>query len=432
MMRGIIGTIFLSFAVFLQPAQAQIAADGTVQYTIKKGDTLLSLADRYLGSREQYRILQSRNRITNPTALPIGKTLIFDRSLMKYTATTARIIAVRGQVNAAGNAARVDHRYGEGAQIKTAAASFVTLQLENGSKISIPSNSHIVIRLLRRYALDNIIDYDIDLLKGDVRSRVTPSKSSEDRYRVRTPKAVSAVRGTDFQSRYDPATGSDFAEVEEGALAVSSGTSGSTSPLLAGNALAVNAQGGVTIAAMTPAPRLIEPGKIQADTALRFTAEQDRDASGYRFALASDAGFIDQIADISSKDPTLNFEAVPNGNYFVRARTVSANGTEGLPVTYAFKRRLNGVIASSGKSDEGYNFKWTSEGDGIKRFHFQLYKGESDGVPMVDEAGVTSGLVRISDLPTGTYFWRVGALQYLDGEWAMNWTSFEKIEATAN
>jgi hypothetical protein len=431
-MRGIIGAIFLTLALLLQPAHAQIAVDGTVQYKVKKGDTLLSLADRYLNSREQYRILQSRNRISSPTALPVGKTLVFDRSLMKFTPTTARIIAVRGQVTAGGNAARIDQRYGEGVQIKTAAASFVTLQLENGSKISIPSNSHIMIRLLRRYALDNIIDYDIDLLKGDIRSRVTPSKSSEDRYRVRTPKAVSAVRGTDFQSRYDPLSSSDFAEVEEGALAVSSGTGNAAVPISAGNALAVNAQGAVIIEAMAPAPSLIDPGKVQADQVLRFTAEQNGTASRYRVALASDAGFIDQIADINSKDGTINFESIPNGNYFIRARTVSANGIEGLPVTYAFKRRLNGVSASSGKSDEGYNFKWTSEGEGIKRFHFQLYKGETNGVPIVDEAGVTGGSVRISDLPTGTYFWRVGALQYLDGEWGMNWTSFEKIEVAAN
>ncbi|MBK8161488.1 MAG: hypothetical protein IPK59_22995 [Rhodospirillaceae bacterium] len=37
---------------------------------------------------------------------------------------------------------------------------------------------------------------------------------------MRTPKAVSAVRGTDFQTRFDDTAKRDFAEVDEGALAI--------------------------------------------------------------------------------------------------------------------------------------------------------------------------------------------------------------------
>ncbi len=428
-MRAIFWGLLFTVVALMQPAFAAEVVDGSVQYKVKKGDTLLALADRYLHSREHYRILQRRNGIANPMALPVGKLLIIDRSIMKYTPTQARIIAVRGQVNAGGNAARIDQQFGEGARIKTAAASFVTLQLENGSKIAIPSNSDVVIRLMRRYALGNSIDYDIDLIKGDVRSRVTPLKSSDDRYRVRTPKAVSAVRGTDFQSRYDPTGNRDFAEVVEGALAVSSGVSSAEAPVTAGNALAVDSNGAVINETMLAPPSLIDAGKVQADPLLRFALDQSDNASGYRIALASDAGFLEPIADVSISNGTAQFDAIPNGNYFVRARAISANGIEGIPNTYAFKRRLNGVTATAGKADDGYNFKWTSEGDGVRRFHFQLYKGDVNGVPMVDEAGLTSSVVRISDLPKGTYFWRVGAAQYLDGEMGMNWTDFEKFEA---
>ncbi len=422
------GLVFIVVAL-MQPAFGAVVVDGSVQYKVKKGDTLLALADRYLHSREHYRILQRRNGIANPMALPVGKMLIIDRSLMKYTPAQARIIAVRGQVNAGGNAARLDQQYGEGVRIKTASASFVTLQLENGSKIAIPSNSDVVIRLLRRYALGDSIDYDIDLIKGDVRSRVAPLKSRDDRYRVRTPRAVSAVRGTDFQSRYDSADNRDFAEVVEGGLAVSSDTNTEGLAIAAGNGLSVNANGAVITETMLAPPVLIDAGKVQADTVLRFAPNQIANASGYRIAIASDAGFQDQIADVSVTNGAAQFDAIPNGNYFVRARAVSANGIEGMPNTYAFKRRLNGVMATAGKADDGYNFKWTSEGEGTKRFHFQLYRGDIIGVPMVDEAGLTSGLVRISDLPKGTYFWRVGAAQYLDGELGMNWTDFEKFEA---
>jgi hypothetical protein len=430
-MRVLIWGLMLFLSALSQPAFAAVEPDGAIPYQIKKGDTLINIADRYLQSRDQYRILQSRNRIINPLALPVGRKLMIDRSLMRFTPSQARIIAVRGQVSASGAAARIDQRIGEGSKLVTAAGSFVTLQLENGSKIAIPSNSDVTIRLLRRYALGNALDYDFDLAKGDIRSSVTPMKSSDDRYRVRTPKAVSAVRGTDFQSRYDPANNQDFAEVVEGGLAVGVGQNADPLAVAAGNGLAVTATNAVIKETLLAAPNLVEPGKVQADPSVLFVPEASADATGYRLSLASDAGFTDQIADIKIQGTPARFDNIPNGNYFVRARAISANGIEGIPATYGFKRRLNGVSATAGKGDDGYRFKWTSEGEGVRRFHFQLFKDTADGLPMVDEPGLTKEDISISDLPPGTYFWRVGAVQYLDGELGLNWTSFEKMTISA-
>lgn len=429
-MRAIFWGLMVFLSALSQPAFAATEADGAIPYQIKKGDTLISIADRYLRTRSDYRILQSRNRIRDPLALPIGQMLMIDRNLMRFSPSQARVIAVRGQVNAAGQAARVDQRVNEGSRVVTAAGSFVTLQLENGSKISIPSNSDVTVRLLRRYVLGGNLDYDFVLAKGDIRSAVTPMGSSNDRYRVRTPKAVSAVRGTEFQSRYDPIGNQDFAEVIEGALAVDTGKTAAL-PVAAGNGLAINSSNAIVQEALLAAPNLIEPGKVQADPELVFVPQPSADASGYRVLLASDAGFTDQIADIRVKDEAARFASIPNGNYFVKTRAISANGIEGMPVTHGFKRRLNGVSASGGKADDGYRFKWSSEGEGVRRFHFQLFKTNPDGLPMIDEAGLTAFEIRISDLPAGTYFWRVGSVQYLDGELGINWTSFEKIAISA-
>ncbi len=430
-MRVLIWGLMLFLSALSVPALSAVEIDGAVQYQIKKGDTLINIADRYLLSREQYRILQSRNRINNPLALPVGSKLTIDRRLMRFTPSQARIVAVRGRVSASGGLVRVDQQLGEGTRLITAAGSFVTLQLENGSKIAIPSNSDITIRLLRRYVLGDTLDYDFDLAKGDIRSSVTPMKSPDDRYRVRTPKAVSAVRGTDFQSRYDPANNQDFAEVVEGKLAVGINPAADPLAVAAGNGLSVNAANTVIEEVLLAAPTLMEPGKIQADPALLFVPIATSDAKGYRLSLASDAGFMNQIADIRIQTDSARFDGIPDGNYFIRARAISANGIEGMPATFGFKRRLNGVSASAGKADDGYRFKWTSEGDGVRRFHFQLLKDTTDGLPMVAEPGLSAGLsggdIRISDLPPGTYFWRVGAVQYLDGELGVNWTGFEKI-----
>lgn len=419
----------LLLAVSLAPFDAVAMAENgnaQVRYVVRKGDTLINVADRYLVRAESYKIVQHQNRIADPRTIPVGKILMIPRDLLKFKLATARLVAVRGRVLAEQEQAVVGQVLNEGTTLSTAEASFATLLLTDGSRISLPSNSDVRIRLLRSYLLGGSLDYDFDVVKGGMRSSVMKHKSNDDRYRVRTPKAVSAVRGTDFQSRFDPATKGDFAEVTEGALAVDVGTA-KPSDLLAGNGVAVAANGAVIRELLLAPPELVEPGKLQADPVVRFVAKPVVGVTGYRITLATDAGFVDQVADRKIIGEHAEFDDIGNGRYFIRVRALSPNGFEGMPVTYAFKRSLNGVNASAGQSDEGFAFKWLGDGDGIRRHRFQLFRGSPGSLPMVDESSLDGDRIILSDLPPGDYFWRVGAVQYLGGEMTVNWTALEKM-----
>lgn len=432
MMR--IARILLSLSVLMLASVHPASAadnDGAVRYVVRKGDTLIGLGDRYLVRAETYKIVQRHNRIANPLAIPVGKVLTIPRNLLKYKPAKAKLVSVRGRVLAGQTQASVGQELNEGAALSTAESSFATLLLDDGSRVSLPSNSDIRIRLLRSYVLGGSLDYDFDVAKGGIRSSVVKHKSGDDRYRVRTPKAVSAVRGTDFQSRFDPGSSADFAEVVEGSLAVDAGSADSK-PVLAGNGLAVKADGGVITEALLSPPALDEPGRTQADKIVKFSAMTADDTNGTRYTIAADSGFIEQVADQIVVDGKASFADLPNGNYFVRARSLSANNIQGLPATFAFKRRLNGVSAAAGKEDLGYVFRWVGEGDGTQRFHFQLFRNAKDQIAVVDEAGLQSDRVILSDLPKGDYYWRVGVVQYLDGEVAINWTALEKLSVSGS
>lgn len=406
------------------PAPARAApADVSIKYEVKPGDTLLGLAERYLVSRDRYKIVQRQNKIANPRVVPIGTVISIPRALLKFKPAVAKIISVRGQVNAGTRSATVGQTVSEGIVISTGPSSFATMQLADGSRISLPSNSDVRIRRMRNYVLGGSLDYDFDILKGGTRSTVSKKKSQDDLFRMRTPKAVSAVRGTDFQARIDPATNRDFAEVVEGALAVDTGT-GDLLPLPAEMGLAVTEDGQKLTETLLPPPVLPGAGKTQAEQIVSFAAET---SSPTRFTIASDSSFIEQVADIVATDGKATINDLPNGNYFVRGRAISGNGIQGMPVTYAFKRRLNGVSATAGKGDEGYVFRWSADGDGKKNYHFQLFRTAADTVPMIDEAGLVGDRVTISDLSAGVYLWRVAVVQYLDGEVAINWTPLETL-----
>ncbi len=430
-MWKIVSVLSLALLPLASPAAAN--SSDTILYRVKRGDTLIQLSNQYLIRNSDYRLVQKANRVANPNLLPVGMVLRIDRNLLKYQPAQARIVSVRGNVtvaqNARSSAASTGQSYGEGAIIRTSGASFVTLQLDDGSRVSLPSNSDLRIVRLRKYLLGSSIDYDFDVGRGGVRSKVSPMKSADDRYQVRTPKAVSAVRGTDFQSRIDEATGLDFAEVVEGGLAVGASGNGPQA-IAAGSGLAVNATGDVTVETLLPAPEIEGAGKMQMKPKVRFDFGTGN-AGAMRISLAHDAGFLDTFADSSSVSGSAEFDGVEDGNYFVRFKPVSANGFEGFPKTYAFKRRLNSASASAAKSDAGYAFKWNGDGRGTLRYHFQLHRTDTASTPLVDEAGLTSKQITLSDLLPGEYFWRVASIQYLDGEVTENWTDFEKLTVSA-
>lgn len=411
------------FCLFATTQAAAQSDDAPVRYVVRKGDTLIALGNRYFLTPQSYKIVQRQNKIADPHLIPIGKTLSIPRNVLKFRPASAELVAVRGQVTQDTNPARTGQKLQEGAAITTGPSSFATMVLDDGSRISLPSNSAVHIRRLRTYVMGNILDYDFDVARGGIRSSVVKQKSPDDSYRVRTPKAVSAVRGTDFQSRYDADTQNDFAEVVEGGLSVDTGGENARA-LPAGNGLAVKADGGVLTEALLPAPELLAPGKLQADKIVRFAAAL---SGPIRYTIATDSGFIEQVADSVAQDGKAEFADLPNGNYFARARAISAAGLQGIPATFTFKRRLNSVTGSAGRENDGFVFRWRAEGDGPQKFHFQLFRNAVTNVAMVDEAGLDSMMITLSDLPPADYYWRVGSTQYADGEASTSWTPIEKI-----
>jgi hypothetical protein len=422
----------LSLALLSAGSFAKADTSNMIVYEVKRGDTLIALSQQYLMRDSDYRLVQKANGVANPNLLSVGMKLRINRDLLKFQPASARIVSVRGNVTISQKggtfAATNGLSVGEGATLRTSGASFATLQLDDGSRISLPSNSDVRIARLRKYLLGSSIDYDFDVGRGGVNTKVSP-KSGNDRYQVRTPKAVSAVRGTVFQSRIDEATGLDFAEVVEGGLAV--GVSASNPlPIAAGSGLSVNATGDVKTEALLAAPEIDGAGKLQMKPKMRFDFG-NVDAAAMRISLAYDAGFLDSFADANSTTGAAEFEGIEDGNYFVRFKSVSANGFEGYPATYAFKRRLNEVSGKAGKADGGYAFKWTGDGRGVFRYHFQLHRNDKNSTPFVDEAGLTDKQIILSDLVPGDYYWRVASIQYADGEVTENWTEFEKLTVSA-
>ncbi|MEP2990409.1 MAG: FecR domain-containing protein [Parasphingorhabdus sp.] len=415
------------------PVLAQPQSDNPrAEYKFKRGDTLIELAQKYCRKPSDYRIVQRLNRIRDPHRISVGKKVSIPFHLLKYRKSQANLSAFRGSVSIASMGKTLAPVKGldldEGSQLSTAAGSFLTIQLEDGSRISMPSNSKVRITRLRHILLTDSVDYELAVDRGRLRSKVTPFGSKPGRYKVRTPVSVSAVRGTDYRTRVDDIAGIAFSETVEGAIEVAAGDNVVGVPK--GTGARANNAGETVTAKLLSAPELMDPAKVQSDETLSFAITPSDLAVGHRVVVSSDAGFIDIVTEQKQNSGTVTLAGIPNGRYFAKATAISSEGFEGMPSTYSFKRLLNTVSGSAEQDEFGYKFKWSGQGSGKRLFRFQLLKGNKTAVAMVDETDLTVDSITLSDLPDGDYYWRVGVTQFTnDAELGVSqkWTEFEKL-----
>lgn len=441
-LRGIV----LSAAAFLMlPSASALASSGSVSgthptdpilYTTRAGDNLYTLALRYFRRVEDYRRVQRLNAVRDPYRLPKGQVLRIPRTLLRYEPLTATVIACRGRVSilrdgqfrsaSLGNAVR------EGDEIVTQDNAFVSFRLPDASVVSLPSQSRIDIRRLRRIPLTGGIERLFALENGRARAIVTPAQNADDSFRVSTPVAVSAVRGTEFRARYDEAGSRAATEVLKGRVWVAAAEA-ETQALTVGAGFGATATARRTsdAVALLPAPVLLRPGRVQDESGLNFDVARLGGAAAYHVQVASDAGFLDIIAEASATAASVSLPPIPDGTWFVRISAIDANGMEGLPATYGFQRRLQHITTAFERRQVGryreYLFRWMVEGANTHQYRFQLMKGQPDATPMVDEAGLAVSSFVATDLPPGTYYWRVMSVQFADDHAFSKWSPVESL-----
>ena len=416
----------------------RIDDDDMVRYPVAKGDTLYVLAEAYMRRPTDWRAVQQLNKVRDPLRLVPGTSLRIPARLLKTLPLTASIIAFKGSGtidtgSGAPAAIATGQAITQGMAIETGPGSFATVQLSNGSRLTLPSKTRLRVVTLRRFRLNDMIDASFLLEKGRIETRATPLGTSGGRYRIRTPIAVSAVRGTTFRAAYEGEGGASLTEVLEGSVAVAAETGKTdTHTIEAAFGASVSPQGGISSEALLPAPTLLNPGKVQVDPQVAFTLEPLPDAASYHVQIARDAGFVEMEQEAYTQQSDTRFDDIGNGRWFVRVSAIAPNGLEGMPRVYSMRRVLIGLGASSEQGEDGgYRFRWEASGTGRHVYQFRLRPEAAGAAPLVDETGLTGNSISISDLPPGTYRWSVGVQHFEGGENATSWLPEQSLTIAA-
>ncbi len=415
------------------PAFSQSTANDDFVYDVKAGDTLIGLASAYFTQAGDYLSVQRSNRVANPRRMPIGSQLRIPVNLLRFTPVQLQVVSFSGNVTVStGGAQRVPtvgQIIPEGSVLQTGRGGFITLSGGAGSQLSLPSQSRARVKSARRYLIDNSLDVEFEVLEG--RGTFQPPQLRRgERYRVRTPQAVSAVRGTTFRVFLGQDGEHSGTEVIEGTVALSSDVA--TRNIAAGFGAVTASNGAIAEERLLPPTALADPGRVQTEEGLQFAVRPVEGATSYRLQIARDAGFVETIAETVETGPQFALEGLPNGTYFVRAAAIAQSGIEGLTEAFSFRRQRLGVEASAGPAElaNGFRFAWRHVGEGPALYNFRLWHDGQEARPVLDEIAMEQREYTLTDLAPGVYHWQVGAVQQGDGELLTVWGAPQKLTIT--
>jgi hypothetical protein len=180
----------------------------TVPYTTQAGDTLYEIAARYLRDQRDWAVLSRLNKIPAPRHLQAGVQVQLPVALLREEQESARVLATSGPVERAFGAGpftplAAGMTLGEGDRLRTGHEGFATLELADGSHVTVSQDAMVEIGKLRQTALTGASDRVFDLQHGEVDSEVTHATRKDDRFQIRSPSVVAGVRGTRFRVNYD-------------------------------------------------------------------------------------------------------------------------------------------------------------------------------------------------------------------------------------
>ncbi len=411
---GAAGLIGMLGAGWPGDAAAQAAgADGQdFIYLVRPGDTLIGLAGQFMDTPGGWRELQALNKVADPYHLPPGMRLRIPLARIPVVPGSARVVFVTGTARADGRALQAGMTLAEGARLATEAGATVTIELGDGSRVTVPPASAVEVRRLRAFARTGLTDTVIGIDRGEVDSRVAPRGTGVGRYEIRTPSLVTGVRGTHFRVGTDD--GASQGAVLEGRVQASA-RRGQRAAVAAGYGVSVSAAGVLARpVALLPAPALAPlPSPLLASSAT-VTWTPVASAAAYRVVVSRDAAQTELLSSQTVGGAEAALQDLPEGTLYLGVSALDARRLGGAGTVAPLVVRLNPAAPFTLAPERGGTaygeeaaLRW-AEVTGVAQYEYEV----------AADADFRQGVVRArADTPSaslplapGRWWWRVRSL----------------------
>lgn len=401
-------------ALAVLPGGGVAATEDLYPYRTALHDTLIGLSRRLLRDPRQWHAIQTRNHVAEPTRMPVGTLLWIPRDWLRQSPESATVTTVFGEATRDGLTARPGDVLAPGAKLATGLAGYLTITLADGSTVTLGSQSTAELDRLIRYDATGVHDTELRLSTGTLTTRVTPQPEA-GRFQIRTPVAISAVRGTEFRRAVEPDGARDRTEVLGGAVEVAARDTAVRVPTGFGT-VADTTGGAHAPNPLLEAPSLagLPPVIVSERFAIRFPPVAG--ATRYRAQLAQDREFREIVEQQTGEAPELEFAGAPDGAYWLDVRAIDAEDVEGLDAIRAIERRPLPLAPAPAEPAEGTRrlggdtvLRWSVPARAVG-YRVELTRGSEPAADPVLTRETTAPELAVGGLAPASYAWRVAAV----------------------
>jgi hypothetical protein len=421
--------------VGLAIACSSVHAQPTIDYAIRKGDTLVSIARERFEDPKRWPEIAQINAVRE-RALKPGSTIQLPKRLLKATPSQARVLAVAGKVDIDGQPLRAEGSVAAGQWMVSERNSSATLQLADQSVITIGPGTRARFEVLRYFGDPDLLEVRLQVEQGRAEASSPPNRPKP--FEIRTPAATAAVRGTVFRASADAAGATT--EVLSGAVQWSAPLAAVSGPRRA-SAVAVERDYGAAASpqgevrppeALLPAPRLTRSSASEPIIAEQVVAalpvEPVPGAARYRLRVARDAQFTQLIEESLSGFVPQQWTSPQDGQVYFSLRAIAPSRIEGKDVQWVMQMAARPVAPeparpaapdsltgtaiplewqpqdqAGGLPVKEYEVRWTSEPD-MRNFTSVRTALTRHAVPIPPVSGGAQAL------PTASLLWQVAAV----------------------
>lgn len=294
--------------------------------------------------------------------------------------------------------------------------SSATIRFADGSRVLLQSNTVLSLDTMSAYGSTGMVDTRMRLHGGRIENEVLPAVGSGSRYRIITPPAVAAVRGTSFRVAFDPAAETALGEVLDGALGVSALGVSRDVPAGFGVATKTGEPPGEP-KQLLPAPDLSGLPVALPGQRIVFEWPAVQGSSVYRGQIFELPGAERLIQESVVVRPRVQWQALPIGDFLLRLRAIDADGLEGLNADHAFRIQALALPPLPLHPEDGavmparaLVLEWTVP-PGAAAFHLQIARSMDFTELLIDDPAVQDWRYRpAGELVPGRYFWRLASV----------------------
>lgn len=392
----------------LAPASLHAEDMAHLEIRVAQNDTLIGLAGKLLARPAEWPRLQALNKIADPQRLKPGSTLKIPLAMLRAETLQARVESVSGDVRGPRGRLQAGDSLGVNELLSTGANSYAVIVLPDESRLRVQPDSQTRIEQLQRLTGAGSQQSRIEVSRGRVETGVKPQRGPAARYEIRTPTAVIGVRGTEFRAGFDGKAAR--IEVTEGRVAANQDT-----PLAAGEGAIADAQG-LRTEKLLPAPATSGIPALLERPLLRLPMPETPGARAHRVIVAGAGGFDQPAAEQIVSGPEARIAGLPDGEYRVRLRAISAEGLEGQDSETGFRLKVRpeppfiSPALSGGKfQNKNLNFNWTQQTEAA-RYRIQIAGAAGFTQPVFQADDLDKTALSVT-LPPGDYQWRLASVR---------------------